>query len=156
MLEKQKNRECKMPKVHKTVLLPYTAEQMYELVEKVEDYPQFLPWCGGATVHSRTDSNMEASIVIAFKGLHQTFRTHNQNTRPHLMLMEFKNGPFRYLKGSWRFESVGDSGVKVMFDLDYEFSSKLFSLAIGPVFNVIAQTFIDGFVSRAKVIYGQH
>ncbi len=143
-----------MPKVHKTVILPYTAEQMFDLVEKVEDYPEFLPWCGGATVYTRTDSFLEASIVIAFKGLKQTFRTHNSNTRPHFMLMEFKDGPFRYLKGGWRFESLGTSGVKVLFDLDYEFANKLFAMAIGPVFNMIAQTFIDGFVSRAKVVYG--
>lgn len=143
-----------MPKVHKTVLLPYSAEQMYDLVEKVEDYPEFLPWCGGVTVFSRTEYNLEAEIVIAFKGLKQTFKTHNANTRPQAMLMEFKDGPFRYFKGQWRFDALGDAGVKVQFDLDYEFANKLFSMAIGPVFNVIAQTFIDGFVSRAKAVYG--
>lgn len=142
-----------MPKVSKTVLLPYTAEQMYDLVDAIEDYPQFLPWCGGTIVHSRTDTELEASIIIAFKGLKQTFRTHNTNTRASLMLMEFKDGPFRYLKGVWRFEPLDAAGVKVYFDLDYEFANKLFAMAIGPVFNVIAQTFIDGFVARAKVLY---
>ena len=142
-----------MPKVSKTVLLPYTAEQMYDLVEKIEDYPQFLPWCGGTIVHNRTDTELEASIIIAFKGLKQTFRTHNTNIRASLMLMEFKDGPFRYLKGVWRFEPLDAAGVKVYFDLDYEFANKLFAMAIGPVFNVIAQTFIDGFVARAKVLY---
>lgn len=143
-----------MPQVHKTVRLPYSAEKMYDLVERVEDYPKFLPWCGGATVHSRTETSLEASIVVALKGLQQSFRTFNQNTRPSKMLMEFKDGPFRYLRGSWSFESMGENEVLVLFDLDYEFSNKLFSLAIGPIFSVLAQTFIDGFITRAKVVYG--
>ncbi|MGL4767812.1 MAG: type II toxin-antitoxin system RatA family toxin [Formosimonas sp.] len=142
-----------MPKVSKTVFLPYSAEQMYDLVEKVEDYPQFLPWCGGATVHSRTETELEASIVIAFKSLKQTFRTHNTNTRPNMMRMEFKDGPFRYLKGVWQFESLGAAGVKINFELDYEFANKLFAMGIGPIFNLIAQTFIDGFIARAKALY---
>ena len=147
--------EEKMPKVHKTVVLPYSAEQMYNLVEKVEDYPQFLPWCGGAIVHSRTDTSLEASVTIAFKSLQQTFRTSNVNEPFKTMTMHFKDGPFRYLTGTWLFAPIGDEGVRVEFDLDYEFSNKLFALAIGPVFNLIAQTFIDGFISRAKVLYAQ-
>jgi ribosome-associated toxin RatA of RatAB toxin-antitoxin module len=143
-----------MPKVHKTVVLPYTAAQMYDLVEAVEDYPKFLPWCGGATVHQRSDTYLEASVVVAFKSLQQTFRTFNQNIRPTQMRIEFKDGPFRHLKGAWYFETLGESQVRVVFDLDYEFSNKLFSLAIGPIFNVLAKTFIDGFIARAKVIYG--
>lgn len=143
-----------MPQVHKTIVLPYSAEKMYDLVEKVENYPEFLPWCGGAIVHHRTETNLEASIVVSFKGLQQSFRTFNQNTRPSKMLMEFKDGPFRYLRGSWFFEPISADEVRVLFDLDYEFSNKLFSLAIGPVFSILAQTFIDGFVERAKVVYG--
>ncbi|TDR31719.1 type II toxin-antitoxin system RatA family toxin [Hydromonas duriensis] len=144
-----------MPQVHKTILLPYTAEQMYQLVEKVEDYPQFLPWCGGAQVHSRTETTLEASVVIAFKSLSQTFRTSNENVPNERMIMHFKDGPFRHLTGKWQFTPVGSDGegVKVEFDLDYEFSNKLFALAIGPVFSMIAQTFIDGFITRAKELY---
>lgn len=143
-----------MPQVHKTIVLPYSAEKMYDLVEKVENYPEFLPWCGGAIVHHRTETSLEASIVVSFKALQQSFRTFNQNTRPSKMLMEFKDGPFRYLRGSWFFEPISADEVRVLFDLDYEFSNKLFSLAIGPVFSILAQTFIDGFVERAKVVYG--
>lgn len=145
-----------MPKVHKTVVLPYSAQQMYDLVEKVENYPQFLPWCGGVVVHQRSETSLEATITIAFKGLRQIFRTSNVNAPPHSMHMTFKDGPFRHFTGQWRFEHLGEleQGVRVRFDLDYEFSNKLVSLAIGPVFGVIAQTFIDGFVKRAKVVYG--
>lgn len=143
-----------MPKVHKTILLPYTAQQMYDLVEKVEDYPQFLPWCGGVTVHQRTETNLEATVIIAFKGLRQIFRTSNVNKPPHEMHMTFRDGPFKHFTGQWRFTDQQTSGVRVQFDLDYEFSNKLISFAIGPVFSVIAQTFIDGFVTRAKKLYG--
>lgn len=143
-----------MPQVHKTIVLPYSAEKMYDLVEKVENYPEFLPWCGGAVVHQRTETSLEASIVVSFKGLQQSFRTFNQNTRHSKMLMDFKDGPFRYLRGSWLFEAIDDEAVRVVFNLDYEFSNKLFSLAIGPVFSILAQTFMDGFVERAKVVYG--
>ena len=151
-----------MPRVHKTVVLPYSQQQMYDLVDRVENYPQFLPWCGGVVVHQRTDTTLETTIKISLKGFNQSFRTSNQNTPPSAMTMSFKDGPFRYLIGKWVFEPVAlnsaladGQGVRVAFDLDYEFSNKLFALAIGPVFNMIAQTFMDGFVKQAKVVYGQ-
>ena len=142
-----------MPKGHKTVLLPYSAQQMYDLVEKVEDYPQFLPWCGGVTVHERTAESLEATVVVAFKGLRQIFRTSNVNQPPTEMKMQFRDGPFRHFTGQWRFTEMQTGGVRVQFDLDYEFSNKLASMVIGPVFNIIAQTFIDGFVKRARQVY---
>ena len=152
---------CLMPRVHKTVVLPYSQAQMYDLVERVEDYPKFLPWCGGVTMHNRTETSMDVTIKIAFRGLHQSFRTVNRNTPPSAMEMRFRDGPFKHLVGKWRFEPVAlasahkdGQGVRVVFDLDYEFSNKLFALAIGPVFNVIAQTFMDGFVKQAKALYG--
>ena len=152
---------CNMPRVHKTVVLPYSQAQMYDLVERVEDYPKFLPWCGGVTMHNRTDTSMDVTIKMAFRGLNQSFRTVNRNSPPSAMEMRFRDGPFKHLIGKWRFEPVAltsalhdGQGVRVVFDLDYEFSNKLFALAIGPVFNVIAQTFMDGFVKQAKVLYG--
>ena len=151
-----------MPRVHKTVVLPYSQTQMYELVERVEDYPKFLPWCGGVMVHNRTPTHMDVTIQMAFRSLRQTFRTQNENDPPASMVMRFRDGPFKHLIGRWHFESVelanalhDGKGVRVVFDLDYEFSNKLLALAIGPVFNVIAQTFMDGFIKQAKVLYGQ-
>ncbi len=151
-----------MPHVHKTVVLPYSQAQMYDLVERVEDYPQFLPWCGGVVVHERTETSLEATVSVAFKGLNQYFRTSNQNTPHSKMIMQFKDGPFKSLTGQWGFEPVvlasalhDGMGVRVVFDLRYEFSNMLMAMAIGPAFNLIAQTFIDGFVKRAHVVYGQ-
>lgn len=149
-----------MPHVHKSVVLPFSQAQMYALVERVEDYPLFLPWCGGVVVHERTDLSLEATVKVAFKGLNQFFRTSNVNTPCSKMVMVFKDGPFRSLTGQWVFEPVplasalsDGMGVRVVFDLRYEFSNPLMALAIGPAFNFIAQTFIDGFVKRAHVIY---
>ena len=151
-----------MPHVHKSIVLPFSQSQMYALVERVEDYPQFLPWCGGVVVHERTDTSLEATLRVAFKGLNQFFRTSNQNTPCSKMTMQFKDGPFKSLTGQWAFEPVplesakqDGMGVRVVFDLRYEFSNMLVSLAIGPAFNLIAQTFIDGFVKRAHVVYAQ-
>ena len=95
-----------MPRVHKTVVLPYSQQQMYDLVDRVENYPQFLPWCGGVVVHQRTDTTLDTTIKISFKGFNQSFRTSNQNTPPSAMTMRFKNGPFKYLIGQWTFEPV--------------------------------------------------
>ena len=150
-----------MPRVHKTVVLPYSQQQMYDLVDRVENYPQFLPWRGGVVVHQRTDTTLDTTIKMAFKGFNQSFRTSNQNTPPSAMTMRFKDGPFKHLIGQWSFEPIALSnaladgqGVRVVFDLDYEFSNKLFALAIGPVFGMVAQTFMDEFVKQAKVLYG--
>ena len=150
-----------MPRVHKTVVLPYSQQQMYDLVDRVENYPQFLPWRGGVVVHQRTETTLDTTIKMAFKGFNQSFRTSNQNTPPSAMTMRFKDGPFKHLIGQWSFEPIALSnaladgqGVRVVFDLDYEFSNKLFALAIGPVFGMVAQTFMDEFVKQAKVLYG--
>lgn len=150
-----------MPRVHKAVVLPYSQQQMYELVDKVEDYPNFLPWCAGVVVHQRTPTSLDTTIKMAFKGFRHAFRTENANTPHSAMTMQFRDGPFKFLTGTWHFEPIAlasahhdGMGVRVAFDLQYEFSSKLLALAIGPAFGMVAQTFMDGFVKQAKVLYG--
>lgn len=143
-----------MAVVHKTVLLGYSAEQMFTLVDRVEDYPQFLPWCGGVDVQQREEGHLVATLKINYHGVRQSFTTENTNTRPSSMKMSLLEGPFRHLNGTWTFKPLRDDACKIDFDLQYEFSSRLIEQIIGPVFNMIATSFVDSFSKRADEVYG--
>jgi len=143
-----------MAVVHKSVLVGYSAEQMFELVDRVEDYPRFLPWCGGVEVERPSENSLVASVTIQYHGIRQSFTTKNQNERPLLMKMTLVDGPFKHLEGTWTFKPLREDACKIDFELNYEFSSKIFDQVIGPVFSVIANSFVDSFCKRADAIYG--
>lgn len=142
-----------MPSVHKSVLLPFSSEQMFALVDTVEDYPRFLPWCGGSTVHERSLHAMVASVSIDFKGIRQSFTTENVRHAPHRIAMKLRDGPFHRLDGLWHFHSLRHDACKVEFRLDYAFKSGLLGQALVPVFDHIARSMVDAFVKRAEVVY---
>ena len=144
-----------MAVVQKTVLLAFSAEQMFALVEKVEDYPAFLPWCGGVEVKQRSPEKLVATISIAYHGIKQSFTTENQNTAPRHMQMKLVEGPFSQLDGQWHFNPLRDDACKVEFELHYEFSSKVLEKLIGPVFTIIANSFVESFCKRAEEVYGK-
>lgn len=143
-----------MALVEKTVLVEYSAPQMYALVDDVAKYPQFLPWCGGAQVLDQLDGVIRAAISIEFRGIRQRFTTENRRQPSELIEMKLVDGPFRHLDGSWRFTPLGNEACKIEFRLHYEFSSTLLDKLIGPVFHYIANSFVDAFVKRAGQIYG--
>lgn len=143
-----------MALVHKSVLLHYSAEQMFTLVDRVEDYPAFLPWCGGVEVRERSADKLVAAIQINYHGVKQSFTTENSNTPPTRMQMKLVEGPFRHLDGTWQFTALRADACKIEFELHYEFSSKLLEKLIGPVFSKIADSFVDSFCKRAEVVYG--
>ncbi|WP_025915444.1 type II toxin-antitoxin system RatA family toxin [Herminiimonas sp. CN] len=143
-----------MAAVHKSVIVGYSAEQMFALVDKVEDYPRFLPWCGGVDVREREADRLVATIAIQYHGIKQTFTTENTNTRPTSMQMRLLEGPFRHLQGAWVFKPLREDACKIEFDLQYEFSSKILEKIIGPVFGMIANSFVDSFCKRAEAAYG--
>lgn len=143
-----------MALVEKTVLVEYSAPQMYALVDDVAHYPAFLPWCGGGEVLRRDGDTVQAAVTIDFRGIKQRFATENRLHPPELIEMKLVEGPFRHLDGSWRFKALGPEACKVEFRLHYEFSSKLLEKLIGPVFHYIANTFVEAFVKRAAQIYG--
>jgi ribosome-associated toxin RatA of RatAB toxin-antitoxin module len=143
-----------MSEVIKTVLVPYSAEQMYQLVADVEAYPTFLPWCGGARVHAQPDGSVLAEVDIAFKGLKQSFCTRNLNQPSQRIDMTLHSGPFKSLAGHWQFLALNEQACKVQFELDYHFSSRLLEKLIGPVFAHITGSFVDAFVQRAERLYG--
>ena len=140
--------------VKKSVLVLYSSAQMYELVDRVEDYPKFLPWCADARVLEWHPSGKTARLDIDYHGVRAHFTTANANTPTELIVVTLKDGPFRHLHGEWRFLGLREDACKVAFDLSYEFSSGVLDKVIGPVFTHIANTFIDAFVRRAEVVYG--
>jgi len=143
-----------VPVVNKSALVPYTAVEMYALVNDIEAYPQFLPWCRSATVHDSSDDELTASIELARGGIHKKFTTLNRMQRGKMIEMRLKEGPFRHLQGFWRFDALGDEGCKVSMDMEYEFSNRLISMSVGPVFGQITNSLVDAFAERARQIYG--
>ncbi len=136
--------------VEKSVLIERSAKHMYDLVDRIEDYPAFLPWCGGTELLERNESITSARIHISYHGLKAHFSTENAKEYPHKMTLKLREGPFRHLDGLWRFTPLGDAACKVEFRLHYEFSSKLLEKVLGPVFSHIAGSFIESFVKRAR------
>jgi ribosome-associated toxin RatA of RatAB toxin-antitoxin module len=143
-----------MAVVEKSVLIERTAVQMFELVDRVEDYPKFLPWCGGTELLERTHSKTAARIHINYHGLKAHFATENAKESPRQMNIRLREGPFRSMDGGWRFTPLGETACKVEFRLQYEFSSRILEKALGPVFHHIANTFVESFVKRAQQVYG--
>lgn len=159
-----------MKHVHKSVLLWYSPREMYALVTAVEDYPKFLPWCSQAEVLTRHDDGVTARLHISFAGVRQAFTTRNVHDDGRCLTMKLVDGPFSSLEGTWRFTPLqtpaqapaGEGAAapseptacKVEFSLDYAFSSRPLELVVSPVFDRIANTFVDAFVKRAEQVYG--
>ena len=144
-----------MHTVQRSVLVPYSAAQMFDLVAKVEDYPAFMPWCGGTQVHARDAQGLDASVTIAFAGLRQTFRTRNTHEFPKLITLKLIDGPFSALDGRLEFQPLAEDACKVLFTMEYAFSNRALEMVVGPVFNRIATSFIDSFTKRAQAKYGE-
>ena len=143
-----------MAVVEKSVLIERTAAQMFELVDRVEDYPKFLPWCGGTDLIERTAETTIATVHINYHGLRSQFTTENTKQAPTRMDIRLKEGPFTQMDGHWHFTPLGAAACKIEFRLRYEFSSKVLEAMLGPVFNHIANTFVESFVKRAQSVYG--
>jgi len=140
--------------VIRSVLVGYTPAQMFALVDAVEDYPRFLPWCATAVVSHRDEQTTRATIRIRYRGLSQEFTTDNAKNPPEEMRLRLVEGPFRRLDGSWRFSALAEQGCKVELRLQYEFSSRMLEKLIGPVFDHIANTLVDAFAKQAEKVYG--
>jgi ribosome-associated toxin RatA of RatAB toxin-antitoxin module len=142
-----------MQSVNKSVLVPYGAAAMFELVDRIDLYPQFLPWCAGADVLEVRADGKTARLDIAFHGVKTHFTTDNRNRAPESIIVTLKDGPFRHLHGEWRFHALAPDACNVELELAYEFATPLLGRVVGPVFGHIANTFIDAFVRRAEAVY---
>ena len=143
-----------MPEVSRSVIVGHSPEQMFALVDAVEDYPQFLPWCAAATVIHRDETATRATLRVNYHGIKQSFTTENAKRAPEEMLIRLVEGPFRSFEGAWRFTALGEHGCKIEFRLKYEFSSRLLQKLIGPVFDYIANNLLEAFVKHAGLKFG--
>jgi ribosome-associated toxin RatA of RatAB toxin-antitoxin module len=145
-----------MKTVHKSVLIWYSAPEMFALVTDVASYPQFLPWCDRASVLAGDEHGMKAEIGIAFGGIHQTFTTRNEHVPGREVRMKLVDGPFSRLDGQWNFIPLGEGqrACKVELELHYGFDNVALSALVGPVFDKIAGNLVDAFVKRAEQVYG--
>ncbi|MCP5244651.1 MAG: type II toxin-antitoxin system RatA family toxin [Burkholderiales bacterium] len=143
-----------MAEIEKTVLVEYSAEQMFNLVDGVEQYPEFLPWCGGTVVKPQNETITHATVKINYHHVKHSFTTENKRKPPELIEMTLLDGPFEHLDGHWRFIPLSDNACKIEFRLHYTFSHKILEKLVGPVFHMIANSFVESFIERAESVYG--
>ncbi|MGG5808090.1 type II toxin-antitoxin system RatA family toxin [Falsiroseomonas sp. CW058] len=141
-----------MPTHAEKRVLPYSEEQLFDMVADVRRYPEFLPWCVGARIVSRTETELVADLTIGFKMFRETFRSQVLLERPHHVHVRYLTGPFRYLNNHWRFRPVAQ-GTEVDFFVDFEFKSRLLQAVIGTVFNEAVRLMVRAFERRAMVLY---
>jgi len=142
-----------MNKVEKTVLVMHSAKEMFDLVDNIEAYPSFLPWCSQSDLLERTDTITRATLHINYHGVKQQFTTANQKSCPNSMTLALLDGPFKHLAGEWHFVVLRQDACKIEFRLEYEFANSMLEKIISPVFNYITSTFVDSFVVQADKVY---
>ncbi|MGI4777331.1 MAG: type II toxin-antitoxin system RatA family toxin [Janthinobacterium lividum] len=147
-----------MKTVHKSVLIWYSAQEMYALVTDVARYPEFLPWCDAVRVIDEGPDTMTAEIGLSFGGIRQSFTTQNTHVPGREVHLKLVKGPFSDLDGTWKFDPVGQAGeraCRVDLDLNYGFSNFALQAIVGPVFDKIASSLVEAFVQRAEQVYGK-
>ncbi|WP_220720649.1 SRPBCC family protein [Agarivorans litoreus] len=142
-----------MPQVNRSALVMFSAKQMYQLVNDVNAYPEFLPGCVNSKILEESPSTMVAQVGVAKAGIKNKFVTKNTLTEDQSIQMKLVDGPFKSLTGVWNFVALDEQACKVMLDLDFEFSNKLIAAAFGRVFNELAGNMVQAFVERAKQVY---
>jgi len=143
-----------MKRIERSAIVEHPAAAMYELVERVEDYPQFLPWCRDARVRERSAQRTVATLAVGLRGLSYEFTTENLNQPPLAIDLRLLEGPFRHFSAQWRFAALGPEAARIEFEMQYEFAGALVSRALGPVFGTIADTMVDAFRKRADTVHG--
>ena len=142
-----------MVNVKRSALVPHAAEKMYKLVGDIAAYPSFLPWCKSTVIHEEFDNGVQASILMSKAGINKSFTTRNINEKSTSIEMQLVDGPFKHLRGLWRFDQLSDQACKVSLDIEFEFSNKILGATVGPVFNQICNSLVEAFVHRANQVY---
>ena len=140
--------------IHRSALLPYPASVLFELVNDVARYPEFLPWCSASEVLESGETQMRASLAVAKGGLSQRFVTRNTRVAGQSIELNLEQGPFKQLHGRWEFKALGDKACKISLDLTFDYAGPLVRATLGPLFNQAANTLVDAFCQRAKQLYG--
>jgi ribosome-associated toxin RatA of RatAB toxin-antitoxin module len=142
-------------RVLRSVLVPYSTESMFDVIEQAEFYPLFLPWCVGATILERSDDQVSGKIDFSYRQIRFSFRTSNAKRRPDWLRVRMVDGPFRHFDGDWRLTPLGDTGCKVEFDVSYEISDGLLDQVARPAVDFVSRSMIDAFVKRAEDLAGE-
>ncbi|HLT04171.1 MAG TPA: type II toxin-antitoxin system RatA family toxin [Pseudomonas sp.] len=140
--------------IQRSALLPYPAQALYDLVNDVASYPQFLPWCSTSEVLEESEALMRASLTVAKGGISQRFVTRNQLVPGESIVMDLEQGPFKQLHGVWHFKALTDKACKISLDLAFDYDGPLIKATLGPLFNQAANTLVDAFCQRAKQLHG--
>ena len=143
-----------MAAIVRSALVGYSAAQMYALVENVEAYPEFLPWCRSSEILSRREEGTTAKLSVGLKGIQQSFTTENVNRPAESIEMRLVQGPFRSFRAEWKFHPLGTHAARIEFSMDYRLSGGLLAKVLGPLFDHIADTMVDAFHRRAQAVYG--
>ena len=141
-------------RIQRSALLPYPAQALYDLVNDVARYPEFLPWCASSDILDQSPTHMRAALSIAKAGLSQRFVTRNELTPGTQIVMNLEEGPFTQLHGVWEFKVLNERACKISLDLSFDYSGSLMKATLGPLFNQAANTMVDAFCERAKALYG--
>ncbi len=145
-----------MTTITRNSLVTYTPQEMYDLVNDIEAYPTFLPWCRDSKIISKTDDVICASLDLAKGGIHHVFSTRNKLDPGKSIDIELIDGPFRHLEGHWEFGMIGDNqGCRIQLDMDFEFSNRIIDIALGPIFTQISGSLVEAFCKRAHEIHGR-
>ena len=144
-----------MRTVKKTALVTFTARQMFELVDDVDRYDEFLPWCTRSEVLNRTEETVDATLELQHGKINKTFTTRNSRTPFSVLKLELLNGPFSSLDGGWQFDELGEAGCKVTLDLRFEFESRVVDMMFGAFFESACDSLVDAFTRRAEETYGR-
>ncbi len=144
-----------MRQISKSAIVPYSARQMFELVDDIDAYCEFLPWCSRSEVLSRTSDTVDAVLELQKGALSKSFTTRNEHKKFEAIDISLLGGPFRALSGGWRFEALGDKGSQVSLELAFEFESRMVDLVLGTFFEEIISSLVTAFTQRAAEIYGQ-
>lgn len=142
-----------MPAISRNALMPYTAKQMYDTVNAVDRYHEFLPWCASSRIIESDDHSMQATVLMQKGKLNHSFTTRNDLIDGERIHMNLVDGPFKTLSGDWLFTDFSGQGSKIELNLEFEFSNRLVALLIGPIFTQIANTLVDAFCQRAHQLY---
>ena len=143
-----------MRNVNRSALVPFSAVEMFVIVDNVEEYPEFLPWCNSVEVHHRETDIVEATLELHRGSFSKHFRTRNTSVYGEKMDISLVDGPFRVLDGGWTFTQLSDAGCKVALELDFEFSSRAIDVVLGSFFEVTCNSLVAAFVRRAHHIHG--
>lgn len=142
-----------MPVIQHSLEVPYNVTEMYDLVNCVEKYSEFLPWCTESKVLIRDEDRVQASLTLTGGGLSKTFTTSNRLQKNKLIEISLISGPFKHLEGYWSFNTTS-RGSKISLNLEFEFTTRLLALAFSPMFEKLATTLVSAFANRAQQIYG--